>query len=111
MACPRTARVRDRRSGRKLPPPRLQKEGSARVDKPGAQVATAGEAVYLEREGSAMKVDGKHLRTIWLEADGASVGIIDQTRLPHEFVTTRLGTLEHAVTAIRSMQVRGAPPI
>src|SRR6202521_4128808 len=58
-----------------------------------------------------MKVDGKHLRTIWLEVDGASVGIIDQTRLPHEFVTARLDTLDHAVTAIRSMQVRGAPLI
>ena len=58
-----------------------------------------------------MKVDGKHLRTIWLEEDGASVGIIDQTRLPHEFVTARLDTLDHAVTAIRSMQVRGAPLI
>lgn len=58
-----------------------------------------------------MKVDGKHLRTIWLEDDGASVGIIDQTRLPHGFVTARLVTLEHAVTAIRSMQVRGAPLI
>ena len=58
-----------------------------------------------------MKVDGKHLRSIWLEVDGASVGIIDQTRLPHEFVTARLDTLEHAVTAIRSMQVRGAPLI
>ena len=58
-----------------------------------------------------MKVDGKHLRTIWLEADGRTVGIIDQTRLPHEFVTARLDAPEHAVTAIRSMQVRGAPLI
>jgi len=58
-----------------------------------------------------MKVDGKHLRTIWLEDDGASVGIIDQTRLPHEFVTARLVTLDDAVTAIRTMQVRGAPLI
>jgi methylthioribose-1-phosphate isomerase len=58
-----------------------------------------------------MKVDGKHLRTIWLEEDGRTVGIIDQTRLPHEFVTARLDTLDDAVTAIRSMQVRGAPLI
>src|ERR1700736_4789372 len=58
-----------------------------------------------------MKVDGKPLPTIGLEEDGASVGIIDQTRLPHEFVTARLDTLEHAVHAIRSMQVRGAPLI
>src|SRR5262249_40289134 len=58
-----------------------------------------------------MKVDGKHLRTIWLEADGRTVGIIDQTRLPHEFVTTRLETADDAVRAIRTMQVRGAPLI
>ena len=37
-----------------------------------------------------MKVDGKHTRTIWLEADGASVGIIDQTLLPHRYATARL---------------------
>ena len=32
-----------------------------------------------------MKVDGKHTRSIWLEADGWSVGMIDQTVLPHRF--------------------------
>jgi methylthioribose-1-phosphate isomerase len=58
-----------------------------------------------------MKVDGKHLRTIWLEADGRTVGIIDQTRLPHEFLTARLETVDDAVRAIRTMQVRGAPLI
>jgi methylthioribose-1-phosphate isomerase len=58
-----------------------------------------------------MKVDGKPLRTIWIEADGRTVGIIDQTRLPHEFVTARLASLEDAVHAIRAMQVRGAPLI
>ncbi len=58
-----------------------------------------------------MKVDGKPTRTIWLEADGASVGIIDQTQLPHRFVTARLRTLDDAAHAIKSMQVRGAPLI
>jgi methylthioribose-1-phosphate isomerase len=58
-----------------------------------------------------MKVDGKPTRTIWVEADGAAVGIIDQTQLPHRFVTTRLTTLEEAAHAIKSMQVRGAPLI
>jgi methylthioribose-1-phosphate isomerase len=51
------------------------------------------------------------MRTIWVEPDGWSVGIIDQTRLPHRLATTRLGRLEDVVTAIRSMQVRGAPLI
>ena len=58
-----------------------------------------------------MKVDGKHTRTIWLEADGWSVGIIDQTVLPHRFATLRLTTLDDAARAIRTMQVRGAPLI
>ena len=58
-----------------------------------------------------MKVDGRHTRSIWLEADGWSVGIIDQTTLPHRFATLRLTTLEQAAHAIRSMQLRGAPLI
>jgi methylthioribose-1-phosphate isomerase len=58
-----------------------------------------------------MNVAGRAMRTIWLEPDGASVGIIDQTKLPHQFATLRLTTLEHAVDAIRTMKVRGAPLI
>jgi methylthioribose-1-phosphate isomerase len=56
-----------------------------------------------------MNIDGKPTRTIWLEADAASVGIIDQTQLPHRFATLRLATLADAAHAIKSMQVRGAP--
>jgi len=58
-----------------------------------------------------MKIDGKEMRTIWLEGDGAAVGIIDQTLLPHRFATLRLTTLDDAVHAIKFMQVRGAPLI
>src|ERR1700691_6747638 len=58
-----------------------------------------------------MKVDGKPMRTIWLEPDGWSVGIIDQTALPHRFVTARLTTLEETAHAIRAMRIRGAPLI
>ena len=58
-----------------------------------------------------MKVAGKPMRTIWLEADGSTVGIIDQTRLPHALVTARLETLDDVAQAIRTMQVRGAPLI
>lgn len=58
-----------------------------------------------------MKANGKRMRTIWLEPDGWSVGIIDQTVLPHRFATLRLTTLDEAAHAIRSMQVRGAPLI
>src|SRR6266852_1496058 len=58
-----------------------------------------------------MKVDGKHTRTIWVEADGWSVGIIDQTALPHRFTTVRLATLADVARAIATMLVRGAPLI
>ena len=59
----------------------------------------------------AMKVDGKNMRSIWLEADGWSVGAIDQSLLPHRFATIRLTTLDDAARAIATMQVRGAPLI
>ena len=58
-----------------------------------------------------MKVSGTAMRSIWLAADGWSVGIIDQTRLPHALVTDRLTTLDEAAEAIRAMRVRGAPLI
>ena len=58
-----------------------------------------------------MKVDGKHIRSIWLEQDGWSVGAVDQTRLPHEFVIARITSCDAAADAIRSMLVRGAPLI
>lgn len=58
-----------------------------------------------------MKVDGKQMRTIWVDADGASLGIIDQTLLPHRFVTLQLGAFEEIARAIKTMQVRGAPLI
>src|SRR5215469_866538 len=58
-----------------------------------------------------MKVDGKSMRTIWLEPDGWSVGVIDQTALPFRLVTMRLTTLDDAAHAIRAMVVRGAPLI
>src|SRR5262245_1306615 len=58
-----------------------------------------------------MKVDGKHFRSIWRDADGWSVSAIDQRRLPHEFIVARLTTCAEAADAIRSMLVRGAPLI
>jgi methylthioribose-1-phosphate isomerase len=58
-----------------------------------------------------MKVDGKPTRSIWLEPDGWSVGIVDQTLLPHRFAVARLTSLDDAAHAIRAMQVRGAPLI
>ena len=58
-----------------------------------------------------MKIDGTPFRTIWLDDDGWSVRVIDQTRLPWAFETLRITNLTQAAHAIRSMQVRGAPLI
>jgi len=57
-----------------------------------------------------MRIDGRPWRTIWPEPDG-SVGVIDQTLLPHRFATRRLVSVEEAAVAIRTMVVRGAPLI
>ena len=58
-----------------------------------------------------MNIGGRHYRTIWPHTDGASVEVIDQTRLPHELAIMRLANLSEAAQAIRSMVVRGAPLI
>jgi len=58
-----------------------------------------------------MNVRGRAMRTIWPAADGRTVEIIDQTRLPHELVIIGLQTLDSAARAIATMQVRGAPLI
>lgn len=59
-----------------------------------------------------MRVEGRHYRTIWAADDGSgAVFVIDQTRLPFDFVVARLTTAAEAADAIRSMRVRGAPLI
>ena len=58
-----------------------------------------------------MRVNGKPYRTIWLADDGRTVRIIDQALLPHRFEIVDLRDLADAVTAIKTMQVRGAPLI
>ncbi|MFN7780791.1 MAG: s-methyl-5-thioribose-1-phosphate isomerase, partial [Betaproteobacteria bacterium] len=57
-----------------------------------------------------MKVNGVHHRSIVAVGD-AAVRIVDQTRLPYEFVTVELRDTDAVIEAIRSMQVRGAPLI
>lgn len=58
-----------------------------------------------------MKVDTIQYRTIWPDPRCKFVEVIDQTRLPHEFVLQKVATLEQMVAAIKTMQVRGAPLI
>ena len=60
---------------------------------------------------AAMNIDGKPWRTIWVEAGGRGIGVIDQTRLPHRFATRTLTTVDEAADAIGTMVVRGAPLI
>ena len=57
-----------------------------------------------------MKINGTHTRSIWPIGEDA-FGIIDQTKLPHAFVTLPLRNAEAAAHAIKSMQTRGAPLI
>ncbi|HEV2652424.1 MAG TPA: S-methyl-5-thioribose-1-phosphate isomerase [Rhizomicrobium sp.] len=57
-----------------------------------------------------MKINGKSYRSIWPIGEDA-FGIIDQTKLPHEFVTLTLKSADDAAVAIKTMQTRGAPLI
>ena len=56
-----------------------------------------------------MHIDGKTYRTIWFEDN--IVKIIDQTKLPHQFIVKDLKTVKDAINAIKVMEVRGAPLI
>ncbi len=58
-----------------------------------------------------MKVNGKNLRTIWLDSDAKTFKIIDQRLLPHELRIVDLQTVDDVMTAIKNMYVRGAPLI
>ena len=56
-----------------------------------------------------MKIEGKSYKTIWFENN--LVKIIDQTKLPHQFIVKDLKTVQDAINAIKTMEVRGAPLI
>ncbi len=56
-----------------------------------------------------MKIEGKEYRTIWFEKN--NVKIIDQTKLPHQFIIKDLKIVKDAINAIKNMEVRGAPLI
>ena len=56
-----------------------------------------------------MKIEGKEYRTIWFENN--VVKIIDQTKLPHNFMIKSLKNVKEAINAIKTMEVRGAPLI
>jgi len=56
-----------------------------------------------------MRIQGKEYRTIWYEEK--VVKIIDQTKLPHQFIIKDLNSVKEAINAIKVMEVRGAPLI
>ena len=56
-----------------------------------------------------MRIEGKEYRTIWFENN--VIKIIDQTKLPHQFIIKDLKTIKDAINAIKVMEVRGAPLI
>jgi len=56
-----------------------------------------------------MKIEGKEYQTIWFENN--KVKIIDQTKLPHQFIIKDLKKVKDSINAIKTMEVRGAPLI
>ena len=56
-----------------------------------------------------MQIEGNSYKTIWFESN--LVKIIDQTKLPHQFIIKDLKTVKDAINAIKIMEVRGAPLI
>src|SRR5210317_507207 len=56
-----------------------------------------------------MHINGKVYRTIWFENN--IFKIIDQTKLPHQFIIKDLKTVKDTINAIKIMEVRGAPLI
>jgi methylthioribose-1-phosphate isomerase len=57
-----------------------------------------------------MKINGKHYRSVWPIGEDA-FGIIDQTKLPHQFETMTLRSADDAARVIKNMNTRGAPLI
>lgn len=58
-----------------------------------------------------MRVGDRWYRTIWVEDDGWTVAVIDQTALPATLSVAHLRSVDDAADAIRRMRVRGAPLI
>ncbi|HYN54454.1 MAG TPA: S-methyl-5-thioribose-1-phosphate isomerase [Methylotenera sp.] len=58
-----------------------------------------------------MIVNQQAYRTIWPNTQAEFVEIIDQTKLPFDFKIERISNLHQMITAIKTMQVRGAPLI
>ncbi len=53
-----------------------------------------------------MKIENKEYRTIWFDETSQLVKIIDQTKLPHQFIIKDLSTVKDAINAIKTMELR-----
>ncbi|MFP6884617.1 MAG: S-methyl-5-thioribose-1-phosphate isomerase [Roseibacillus sp.] len=62
----------------------------------------------MQAARSGMRVDGRPYRTVWSDPGKGVVCIIDQRKLPWNFVLKDLATVEETAVAIREMHVRGA---
>ena len=58
-----------------------------------------------------MKVGNQEYRTIWIDHEAKKVCFIDQTLLPFNFEIKSTDCTTDLITAIETMQVRGAPVI
>ena len=57
------------------------------------------------------RVNDPDFKSLRARPGQTAVEIVDQTQLPHRWVTIRVSSATEAAHAIRSMQVRGAPLI
>ncbi|MEA3494973.1 MAG: S-methyl-5-thioribose-1-phosphate isomerase [Bacteroidota bacterium] len=58
-----------------------------------------------------MKINNKYYKGIWRDEKNGEINIIDQRKLPFEFVIEKITTVDECVFAIKEMIVRGAPLI
>ena len=58
-----------------------------------------------------MLVNGESYQSIWYDRDNGKVTVIDQRKLPFNFNTIQLHTIEDVFWSIKEMVVRGAPLI
>ena len=57
----------------------------------------------LENGKNNLKIEGKEYRTIWFDEKNQAVKIIDQTKLPHQFIIKDLKTVKDAMNAIKAV--------
>ena len=50
-----------------------------------------------------MHINGKAFRTIWFDENSQAGKIINQTKLPHQFIIKDLKTVKDAINAIKTI--------